>query len=98
LIYFCLRFQLNCKKNKVDEFRIRESNSFRAQELLHQLSADSSNENFKDETCKMPLSKSLIGGGINVCKTRVLNFVQTERIIQGLLLLNCYILCWVLSS
>ncbi|CAA3020270.1 Hypothetical predicted protein [Olea europaea subsp. europaea] len=33
--------------------------------------------------CKMPLSRSLVGGNMNVPKTRILNFVQTERILQG---------------
>nr|GEW89416.1 hypothetical protein [Tanacetum cinerariifolium] len=37
----------------------------------------------KDETYKMPLSKSLVGGSMNVCKTRVLHFVQSERVLQG---------------
>ena len=79
------RFQLNCKKSKVDEYPMRKTNVFPAQQLLALLSNDSSNENFKDESCKMPLSTSLAGGNMNVCKTRVLNFMLTERIVHGLL-------------
>ncbi|KAL0441332.1 UNVERIFIED_CONTAM: protein PHYTOCHROME-DEPENDENT LATE-FLOWERING [Sesamum radiatum] len=78
-----MRCQLNCKKNKVDEYPMRKPNAYSAQQLVSHLSSDSNNENLKDETCKMPLSKSLIGGNMNVCKTRILNFIQTERIIQG---------------
>lgn len=77
------RFQLNCKKSKVDEFPMTKTNVFPAQQLSVHLSNDSSNENFKDESCKMPLSTSLAGGNMNVCKTRVLNFMLTERIVQA---------------
>ncbi|KAL2555040.1 Spt20 family [Forsythia ovata] len=78
-----LRYHLNSKKNKVDPHPIRQPNAYSAQELMLHLSSDSNNENLKDETCKMPLSRSLVGGSMNVCKTRILNFVQTERILQG---------------
>ncbi|KZV27543.1 hypothetical protein F511_04594 [Dorcoceras hygrometricum] len=78
-----MRCQLNRKKNKVDEYTIRKPNAFSSQQLLLQLSSDPSNETLNDETCKMPLSKSLIGGNMNVFKTRILNFLQTERAIQG---------------
>ena len=64
---------------------MRKPNTYPEKQLRDHLSNDSIGENFKDETCKMPLSKSLVGGSINVCKTRVLNFVQTEPIPQGLL-------------
>ncbi|KAL8458740.1 hypothetical protein ACS0TY_036303 [Phlomoides rotata] len=77
------RCQLNCKKNKVDEYPIRKPNAYSAQQLMSLLSSDSSNENLKDDSCKMLLSKSLVGGNINACKTRILNFMQTERVVQG---------------
>ncbi|KAL6972514.1 hypothetical protein U1Q18_006830 [Sarracenia purpurea var. burkii] len=77
------RYQINHKKNKVDEHPIRKPIVFSAQQLLLQLSSESNGENFRDETCTMPLSKSLVGGSMNACKTRVLNFVQAERILQG---------------
>ncbi|KAK6124703.1 hypothetical protein DH2020_041558 [Rehmannia glutinosa] len=74
--------QLNNKKNKVEEYPIRKPNTYSAQHLATHLSSDSNNENLKDETCKS-LSKSLVGGNMNVCKTRILAFTQSERIIQG---------------
>ncbi|KAL6560011.1 hypothetical protein OROGR_005128 [Orobanche gracilis] len=76
-----MRCQLNHKKNKVDEFPRRKLNAYSAQELMRHLSSDSNNEILKDETYK--LSKSLIAGSMNVSKTRIMNFIQTERIIQG---------------
>ncbi|XP_073271435.1 protein PHYTOCHROME-DEPENDENT LATE-FLOWERING-like [Primulina huaijiensis] len=78
-----MRCQLHRKKSKVDEYPIRKHNTFSSQQLLLQLSSDSSNGNLNDEMCKMPLSKSLVGGHMNVLKTRILNFLQTERVIQG---------------
>lgn len=76
-----VRYQLNCKKNKVDEYR--KTTAFPTQQLNHHLFNDHNNDNPKDEACKMPLSKSLVGGSMNACKTRVLHFVQTERVPQG---------------
>ncbi|KAI3711946.1 hypothetical protein L1987_70495 [Smallanthus sonchifolius] len=76
-----IRHQLNLKKNKVDEYK--ETTSFSMQQLNHFLFNDQNNENPKDDDCKMPLSKSLVGGSMNVCKTRFLNFKQTERVLQG---------------
>ncbi|KAJ0745003.1 putative transcription factor Spt20 [Helianthus annuus] len=76
-----VRYQLNLKKNKVDEYSTNMV--FSTQQLNHHLLNDLNTENPKDEDCKMPLSKSLVGGSMNVCKTRVLNFVQTERVLQG---------------
>ncbi|XP_076885770.1 protein PHYTOCHROME-DEPENDENT LATE-FLOWERING-like [Bidens hawaiensis] len=73
------RYQLNMKKNKVDEYI--ENTSFSTQQLNHHLFNDLNNENPKDED--MPLSKSLVGGSVNVCKTRVLIFEQKERVLQG---------------
>ncbi|CAI9766058.1 unnamed protein product [Fraxinus pennsylvanica] len=77
------RYQLNSKKKKVDQYPLRKPNTFTAQQLLIHLSSDSNNENLKDETCKMPLSRSLVGGNMNVPKIRILNFFQTERVLQG---------------
>ncbi|XP_047310415.1 protein PHYTOCHROME-DEPENDENT LATE-FLOWERING-like [Impatiens glandulifera] len=78
------RFQLNRKTNKgVENYHVRNPGKFPAEKIASFLSSDSNNENTGDETCTMPLSKSLVGGNMNVCKTRVLNFVQTEQILQG---------------
>lgn len=81
---------MNRKKNKVDELPMGKSRAFQVQELLRHLSTDSSNEIFKEDSSKVSLSKSLVGGNTNICKARVLNFMQSEHIIQGLLLLNYY--------
>ncbi|OIS97163.1 hypothetical protein A4A49_08145, partial [Nicotiana attenuata] len=77
------RFQFNRKKNKVDEYSRRKQNVYPAQQLLLHLSNNSNNENFKDEPCRMALSKSLFGGSMNICKKRVLTFLQTEEVLQG---------------
>lgn len=82
LIGFYFRHQLNCKRNKVEDCPVKKP-TFSPQELLGRLSMASHNEDIKDDTCKMPLSKSLAGGSMNVCKLRVLNFVQAERVVQG---------------
>ncbi|KAK1414213.1 hypothetical protein QVD17_29954 [Tagetes erecta] len=76
-----VRYKLNLKKNKVDEYK--GTTAFPTKQLNHFLFNNQNNENLEDEDCKMPLSKSLVGGSLNVCKTRVLNFMQTERILQG---------------
>lgn len=47
------------------------------------LSDESNRENFIDESENKELAKSLVGGSMNACKTRVLTFVQNERIMQG---------------
>lgn len=76
-----MRHQLNCKKNKVDEYP-RKPRAFSKQELLVRLSTAANNEYVKDETCTKPMSESLVGGSMNVCKIRVLH-VQPERTVQG---------------
>lgn len=76
-----MRHQLNCKKNKVDEYP-RKPRAFSKQELLVRLSTAANNEYVKDETCTKPMSESLVGGSMNVCKIRVLN-VQPDRTVQG---------------
>lgn len=49
----------------------------------------------------MSLSKSLVGGSTNVCKRRVLDFLQTERVLQGLSIikaLSVCIICYFLTD
>ncbi|KAD4584889.1 hypothetical protein E3N88_22490 [Mikania micrantha] len=70
------RFKLNNRKNKIDEYK--PVIIFPKEQLKHVLFGDHGIEDLNDETCKMPLSMSLMGGNINICKTRVLNFVQNE--------------------
>ena len=65
----------------MDEYPIRKPSTYPTQPLSVLLSSDANSENFRDETCS--LSKSLVGGNMNICKIRVLNIVQTDRILQG---------------
>ncbi|KAK1436924.1 hypothetical protein QVD17_02708 [Tagetes erecta] len=78
------RFKLNRKENKIDEYK--PTKTFPTQQLKDALFND---DIFEDRTCEMPLSKSLMGGNINTCKTRVLNFVQNEPLLpeNGLLVI-----------
>ncbi|KAF8099518.1 hypothetical protein N665_0242s0005 [Sinapis alba] len=74
------RYQLNCKKHKVDEYS-RRPRSYVPQRLMVCISSLSNNEDFKDE--EKALSKSILGGSMNTCKTRVINVLRMERIMQG---------------
>ncbi|XP_024972955.1 uncharacterized protein LOC112511526 isoform X3 [Cynara cardunculus var. scolymus] len=77
-----MRLQLNCRKiNKIDEYK--ESTTFPTEQLIHYLFNDHDDDTLKDEGWKMPLSMSLLGGNMNICKTRVLKLVQYERLPQG---------------
>ncbi|XP_068335447.1 protein PHYTOCHROME-DEPENDENT LATE-FLOWERING-like [Pyrus communis] len=78
-----MRYQLNKKKNKVDDYHIRKPNTFPDQHLRACLSNGSNNEDFKDDSCERCLSKSLVGGSMNICKIRILNFEKEEHIVQG---------------
>ena len=78
-----VRHELNRKKNKVDEY-IRKPKVHSAHILGDSLSRLDNNDDFKDEVEKA-LSKSLGGGSMNVCKTRVITLVHQERVVQGLL-------------
>ncbi|KAK4838154.1 hypothetical protein QYF36_011489 [Acer negundo] len=76
------RYKLSSKKNKVDDYPIRKPRAFSAQNLSVCLSNALNNEDFKNDL--WPLSKSLVGGSMNNCKTRVINFLRhPERIVQG---------------
>ncbi|KAJ4909438.1 Spt20 family protein [Raphanus sativus] len=74
------RYQLNCKKHKVDDYS-RRPRSYVPQRLMVCFSGLSNNEDFKDE--EKALSKSILGGSMNTCKTRVINFLRMERVMQG---------------
>lgn len=76
------RYQIDHKKNKVD-YPAMKPGAFPTEHLsvcLHNVSND---VNFKDDSCTRSLSKSLVGGSTNICKTRVLKFLQLERNLQG---------------
>ncbi|XP_019093621.1 PREDICTED: uncharacterized protein LOC104751088 isoform X1 [Camelina sativa] len=74
------RYQLNCKKHKVDEYS-RRPRVYAKQSLAVCLSNLSNEEDFKDED--KALSKSIFGGSMNTCKKRVMNFARMERVMQG---------------
>ncbi|KAL1214448.1 Protein PHYTOCHROME-DEPENDENT LATE-FLOWERING [Cardamine amara subsp. amara] len=74
------RYQLNCKKHKVDEYS-RRPRVYAKQSLMVCFSNLSNDEDFKDED--KALSKSILGGSMNTCKTRILNFGRLDRVMQG---------------
>lgn len=80
---FCsiYRYQLNCKKHKVDDYS-RRPRAYARQSLIVCLQNLSNDEDFKDED--KALSKSIFGGSMNTCKTRIMNFLMLERVMQGI--------------
>ncbi|XP_068663616.1 protein PHYTOCHROME-DEPENDENT LATE-FLOWERING-like [Aristolochia californica] len=77
------RYQLNCRKHKVDDYHVMKSSTYSTQQLSFCLSNSPNNEDFKEANTMYPMSKSLIGGSINACKSRIINFMHTEHIYQG---------------
>ncbi|KAB5574045.1 hypothetical protein DKX38_001239 [Salix brachista] len=78
-----VRHQLNCKKNKVDDYPITKTSTYSPQNLSIYLSNSANFEEFKDDTNARQLSKSLAGGNMNICKTRFMDFTLPERVLQG---------------
>ncbi|KAF9599270.1 hypothetical protein IFM89_036568 [Coptis chinensis] len=76
------RHKLNHKKNKIDDYPVRKPMSYSTQLLSSHLSNALINEELKDPDNPNPMSKSLIGGNTNICKTRALTFLQTKRRVQ----------------
>ncbi|KAE9595880.1 hypothetical protein Lal_00030581 [Lupinus albus] len=76
-----MRHQLNLKKNKSDDYPTRKQTMYSAQHLGACLSNATNNDGIMDETNS--LSKSLMGGSMNVCKMRYLSFFFPERVVQG---------------
>ncbi|XP_022723261.1 LOW QUALITY PROTEIN: ataxin-2 homolog [Durio zibethinus] len=76
-----MRYQLNSKKSKGEEYHIQKPSTHSPQLLSACLTSLSSNEDFKNDL--YPLSKSLFGGSMNTYKTRILNFVQGDHVVQG---------------
>ncbi|KAJ0924627.1 putative transcription factor Spt20 [Helianthus annuus] len=71
------RFKLDCKTKKI--IQSKPNGFFSTQHLKQHLINDHDDDDtLKDETCKMPLSMSLMGGNMNICKTRVMKFVLNE--------------------
>uniref|UniRef100_A0A6N2MU29 Uncharacterized protein n=1 Tax=Salix viminalis TaxID=40686 RepID=A0A6N2MU29_SALVM len=77
------RHQLNRQKNKVDDYPIKKSKTYSPQHLSLHLSNSTSNEEFKNDTNATQLSKSLVGGNMNICKMRFMDFIITEGVLQG---------------
>lgn len=83
---FVIRYQLNVKKNKIDDYPAKEPIKHSMQQLAACLSESFNAEDYTDQA--RPMSRSLIGGTINTCKTRTMSFVYTERMYQGWLTLE----------
>ncbi|CAI9767093.1 unnamed protein product [Fraxinus pennsylvanica] len=77
-----MRYQLNCKKNKVYEYPIRKPYTCSTQQLGLHLSSDSNNDNVKDEMCNMPFSKSLLGGNMNEMAFNLFPKARTRAIMS----------------
>nr|XP_043636015.1 protein PHYTOCHROME-DEPENDENT LATE-FLOWERING-like [Erigeron canadensis] len=79
------RSKLECRNNKSDTRKDENSQktSFPALQLIDVLVSDPNSDTCKDETCTMLLSESLVSGNINICKTRILNFVKDEGHLPG---------------
>ncbi|KAJ9179433.1 hypothetical protein P3X46_011221 [Hevea brasiliensis] len=75
-----MRHQLNCKKNKVDDYSVRKPNIYLHQNLTACLASLSNSEDVKDDASVRKLSKSIVGGSMNVCKMRIINF---DRVVPG---------------
>ncbi|KAK4771871.1 hypothetical protein SAY86_013646 [Trapa natans] len=78
-----MRHQLNRIKSKADDCTLRKPEIFPTESLMSCLSKISSIEDFKDNSCTALLSKSLLGGSMNTCKTRLLTCVLGEHRIEG---------------
>ncbi|KAG4379569.1 hypothetical protein GLYMA_16G010400v4 [Glycine max] len=78
-----MRHQLNFKKNKVDDYPIKKQNPYVPNNLSALLANANAtnNEGLPEES--ISISKSLIGGSMNACKMRILNFCVPERVVQG---------------
>ncbi|XP_026430076.1 protein PHYTOCHROME-DEPENDENT LATE-FLOWERING-like isoform X2 [Papaver somniferum] len=77
------RHQLNCKKKKEDSISVTKPASY-STHLISVCPSDVSNtEELREPNCITQLSKSLVGGSMNICKVRALNFCQNEHKFQG---------------
>ncbi|KAI4324809.1 hypothetical protein MLD38_030263 [Melastoma candidum] len=72
-----MRRQLNRKKKAVDH-PVKKPGTFTADNLMLCLHNTSNNDVFKDDSSEMPLSKSIIGGSMNIYKIRVMNLTHQD--------------------
>ncbi|KAI3945516.1 hypothetical protein MKW98_018333 [Papaver atlanticum] len=77
------RHQLNCKKKKEDSISVTKPASYSTHLISLGLSDVSTTEEFREPNCITQLSKSVVGGSMNICKVRALNFCQNEHKFQG---------------
>ncbi|XP_008782992.2 protein PHYTOCHROME-DEPENDENT LATE-FLOWERING-like isoform X1 [Phoenix dactylifera] len=75
------RYHLNLKKNKVDDCPARKPVTHANQKVATCLSDSLNVENFRDPI--RPMSRSVLGGTINTCKTRTICFVRAEHMYQA---------------
>lgn len=84
LLCILFRYQLFNKKNKVDKISQKKTiTNQNHQDVARCLNSCFHSEDYIDTT--RPLCNSMISGTINTCKTRVINFVSTNRMYQGML-------------
>nr|GEV22399.1 hypothetical protein [Tanacetum cinerariifolium] len=69
-----IEYKLNNKEFKVDDYK--PTINIPSNQLHHASINSNDNETLIDETCKMSFSMSHAGGNVNLCKTRILNFVK----------------------
>ncbi|KAI4330719.1 hypothetical protein MLD38_028978 [Melastoma candidum] len=74
-----MRHQLNRKKKAVDH-PVKKPGTFSADNLMLCLHNTSNSEVFKDDSSEMPLSKSIIGGNMNIYKIRVMNLTHQDTL------------------
>jgi hypothetical protein len=84
LLHILFRYQLLNKKNKVDKISQKKTITNQSHpDVARCLNSCFHSEDYIDTT--RPLCNSMISGTINTCKTRVINFVSTNRMYQGML-------------
>ncbi|KAL2336399.1 hypothetical protein Fmac_010845 [Flemingia macrophylla] len=76
-----MRHQLNFKKNKGEDYPIKKQNTYSTHQITALIANATNNEGLIEES--ISLSKSLVGGSMNMCKMRILTFCLPERVVQG---------------
>ncbi|GLJ10462.1 hypothetical protein SUGI_0128660 [Cryptomeria japonica] len=77
------RHVLPIRKKSVEEVREPKKVPPSWQLLAKALNNATNNEDQKDVKGQRSLSNSLVGGGVNVCKTRIMNFVHAGHMYPG---------------
>ncbi|KAK8952034.1 hypothetical protein KSP39_PZI003252 [Platanthera zijinensis] len=74
------RWHINARKNKVEKYPTRKPLTYSCQQMKVSLSNSLNSEDFTDPVDT--LSRSIRGGNINACKTRLITFIRPERSYQ----------------